>query len=206
MEEDGVFFHSEPARVTQRNDPMNLQINRVPVLLSCAVALLCTGSLEGADRFGLVKDDVVVLAGGTNMVRLQQAGYLETALTRAFASARPRFRDLAWEADTVFGLGTVIERWRPDGFGNRDEQFRRVGTTVVIEEQQQPTGILRSISQGLGSLWFNIQQVVGTETELTTPTAVAAIRGTEGSQFVPKAMTLDRKELALLYVKEVVVS
>ncbi len=29
-----------------------------------------------------------------------------------------------------------------------------VGTTVVIEEQQQPTGILRSISQGLGSLWF----------------------------------------------------
>ena len=62
-----------------------------------------------------------------------------------------------------------------------------VGTTVVIEEQQQPTGILRSISQGLGSLWFNIQQVVGTETELTTPTAVAAIRGTEGSQFVPNA-------------------
>ena len=60
-----------------------------------------------------------------------------------------------------------------------------VGTTVVIEEQQQPTGILRRIGQTLGSLWFDIQQVAGTETELTTPTAVAAIRGTEGRQLVP---------------------
>ena len=60
-----------------------------------------------------------------------------------------------------------------------------VGTTVVIEEQQQPTGILRRIGQTLGSLFFDIQQVLGTETELTTPTAVAAIRGTEGRQLVP---------------------
>ena len=60
-----------------------------------------------------------------------------------------------------------------------------VGTTAVIEEQQQPTGILRRIGQTLGSLWFNIQQIAGTETELTTPTAVAAIRGTEGRQLVP---------------------
>ena len=60
-----------------------------------------------------------------------------------------------------------------------------VGTTAVIEEQQQPTGILRRIGQTLGSLWFNIQKIAGTETELTTPTAVAAIRGTEGRQLVP---------------------
>jgi len=59
------------------------------------------------------------------------------------------------------------------------------GTDVIIEEQQQPTGLLRRVTQSLGSLWFNIQQVVGTETELNTPTAVAAIRGTEGTQVVP---------------------
>ena len=43
-----------------------------------------------------------------------------------------RFRDLSWEADTVYRLGTVRERWRPDGFGNRVEQFRRVGMTVAV--------------------------------------------------------------------------
>ncbi len=60
-----------------------------------------------------------------------------------------------------------------------------VGTTVTLEEQPQPTGIFRRITQGLGNLFFDIQQVVGTETSLETPTAVAAIRGTEGNQIVP---------------------
>ena len=116
-------------------------------LLWCVAVLLSTGSLGAADRFSLEKGDVVVVTGGTNMVRLQQSGHLEAALTRAFASSRPKFRDLAWEADTVFRLGTVIERWRPDGFGKRDEQFRRVGTTVVIAQ----FGQLESLS-GRGGL------------------------------------------------------
>jgi hypothetical protein len=34
-------------------------------------------------------------------------------------------------------------------------------------------------------MWFNIQRVTGTRTNLSTPTAVAAIRGTEGLQEVP---------------------
>jgi len=113
---------------------MSVQTKPVTRLLWCVVVLWCSGPLDAAERFALLEGDVVVLAGGTNMVRLQQAGHLEAALCRAFASARPKFRDLAWESDTVFGLGTVIERWRPDGFGKRDEQFRRVGTTVVIAQ------------------------------------------------------------------------
>ncbi|MED5448960.1 MAG: hypothetical protein VYA62_12110, partial [Planctomycetota bacterium] len=80
---------------------MSMQTVRVVRLLCCVVAMSCSISLEAADRFTLVKDDVVVLAGGTNMVRSQQAGYLETALTRTFASVQPKFRDLSWEADTV---------------------------------------------------------------------------------------------------------
>jgi hypothetical protein len=34
-------------------------------------------------------------------------------------------------------------------------------------------------------MWFRIQRVTGTQTTLETPTAVAAIRGTEGTQDVP---------------------
>ena len=68
------------------------------------------------------------------MVRLQQAGYLEAMLTKAFPAARPQFRDFAWEADTVFGQASVIERWRTDGFGDRDQQLQRTGATVVIAQ------------------------------------------------------------------------
>src|SRR5262249_18018068 len=52
-------------------------------------------------------------------------------------------------------------------------------------EQPSQGGILRSIQQTIGNMWFNIQRVTGTRTNLSTPTAVAAIRGTEGLQEVP---------------------
>ena len=86
-----------------------------------------------------------------------------------------------FSGDTVATLqGRADIRFTDQSLINLD-----VGTTVVIEEEQQPTGILRRIGQTLGSLFFDIQEVAGTETELTTPTAVAAIRGTEGKQLVP---------------------
>jgi hypothetical protein len=59
------------------------------------------------------------------------------------------------------------------------------GTIVQIQEQAQPGGLNRRISQFIGNLWFNIQRVAGNETTLETPTAVAAIRGTQGIQDVP---------------------
>ena len=88
----------------------------------------------------LQRDDVVVFLGGADMVHLQQAGHLEAMLTRAFASQQPQFRDLAWEADTVFRQGTVIERWRQDGhgdldgFGDLEQQLRGLKATVVIAQ------------------------------------------------------------------------
>ncbi len=57
---------------------------------------------QAVERFQLAEDDVIAFVGGTNMVHLQRAGHLESALTRAFASFHLKFRDLAWEADTVF--------------------------------------------------------------------------------------------------------
>jgi hypothetical protein len=58
----------------------------------------------------------------------------------------------------------------------------RPGTQVTIQEQMQQGGLLRSISQVAGSLYFSIQKLTqgGTNTRLSTPTAVAAIRGTIG--------------------------
>jgi hypothetical protein len=58
------------------------------------------------------------------------------------------------------------------------------GTVVIITERQVAGGIQRTISQFLGTLWFNISKAAGTTT-LQTPTAVAAIRGTTGTHDVP---------------------
>jgi hypothetical protein len=60
------------------------------------------------------------------------------------------------------------------------------GTIVVVSERQVAGGIQRTISQILGNLWFNITKATGAGgTTLQTPTAVAAIRGTIGTQDVP---------------------
>ena len=102
--------------------------------LAIVLAIGGTASSQAEQQFALIDQDVVLFAGGANMVRLQQAGYLEAMLTKEFPAARPRFRDFAWEADTVFGQGSVIERWRTDGFGDRDQQLQRTGATVVIAQ------------------------------------------------------------------------
>jgi hypothetical protein len=59
------------------------------------------------------------------------------------------------------------------------------GTTIQIQQQARGNTTTRRIMQYIGNLWFRIQRVTGTETTLETPTAVAAIRGTEGTQEVP---------------------
>ena len=108
---------------------------KVPHCIQIGLLILNSAGMGLADEgFELLPDDVVLFAGGTNMLHLQQAGHLEAMLTHRFADRRPRFRDLSWEADTAFQLGTVIERWRTDGFGSREEQLKRVGATVVFAQ------------------------------------------------------------------------
>jgi len=105
------------------------------LLLAALLPWHTTVDVHADEPFQLAADDVVVFLGGTNMLHLQQTGYLEAILTRAqAATGGTRFRDLSWEADTVFRQGTVIERWRKDGFGGRAEQLKRVETTVVIAQ------------------------------------------------------------------------
>ena len=112
-----------------------------PIAFVIVLALANSGRAE-SPRFSIVENETIVFMGGTNMVRLQRAGYVEAMLTREFAEQKPRFRDLAWEADTVFRLGTVAERWRPDGFGDLEGQLKRVGATTIIAQ----FGMLESLA------------------------------------------------------------
>ena len=79
-------------------------------------------------RFTLGEGDVVVLVGQENLVREQEYGFLESKLAAGFASVSPRFRSMAWEADTVY------EQWRDLNFGDWFTQLETVGATVMISQ------------------------------------------------------------------------
>ena len=103
-------------------------------------SLWATGVLAFAadSPLKLTKDDVVVFLGGTDMVRAQRSGHLETLLTSEFRKDLPKFRDMSWEADTVFSLGTETDRWRSGGFrgikglGNLETQLANLKATVIV--------------------------------------------------------------------------
>lgn len=95
---------------------------------------VAANSIADDARFRLGDNDVVAFLGGTNVVNLQKAGYLEAMLTAANHDTKPLFRDMAWEGDTVFDQGTVIERWREDKFGDLGEQLTTNNISVVIAQ------------------------------------------------------------------------
>lgn len=66
-----------------------------------------------------------------------------------------------------------------DGTTIRTTEEARVGIAQGLKEG----GLLRTIELTLGNLWFKVNkatQVVDARTEFLTPTAIAAVRGTEG--------------------------
>jgi putative heme-binding domain-containing protein len=100
-------------------------------LRSIAVAFIGV-ACAAAEPLELQKGDVVAFVGGADLVRMQEDGRLEAALTLRFSEANPQFRDLAWEGDTVYFQNAVRERWRTEAFGGWSEQLRRIKATVVI--------------------------------------------------------------------------
>ena len=155
---------------------------RLALILS---GIFVAGCTQTPPPLALEEGDVVVLAGGTDMAYLQRAGFLETILTDAFADVRPTFRDLSWEADTVFRQGSALERWREDGFGDWDAQLERVGATVVIAQY----GKLESMagSEGLESFESAYNALIdgflkhADQVALVTPTPFEK----PGSEFLP---------------------
>ncbi|MEO1860444.1 MAG: HEAT repeat domain-containing protein [Verrucomicrobiales bacterium] len=91
-------------------------------------------SLVSAKPLQLKDGDVIAFLGGSDLVRAQKDGTLEAAITHRFKDLNIKFRDLAWEGDTVFFQSTVRERWRREAFGSLNEQLKRVGANVVISQ------------------------------------------------------------------------
>ena len=85
-----------------------------------------------AKPFQLENGDVIAFIGGTDLVRIQKEGKLEAAITHRFRDLNIKFRDLAWEGDTVYFQSTVRERWRKEAFGDLNQQLNRVGANVII--------------------------------------------------------------------------
>ncbi len=79
-------------------------------------------------KFQLGSNETVVFIGQENFVREQRAGELEAQLASAFAEKAPRFRPMAWEADTVY------EQWRDLNFGPWAGQIESAGATAVIAQ------------------------------------------------------------------------
>jgi hypothetical protein len=98
---------------------------RLPLL--CLLALLVLAPLRAAEPF-FKKGDVIALVGGEDMVVASEYGYLELLLTRALPDYHLRFRNLAWEGDTVF------EQRRDLNFPTWEEQLDQIGATVVIAQ------------------------------------------------------------------------
>ena len=79
-------------------------------------------------RFTLETGDVVVFVGQADIVRLRGNIALESALAIHYAAAKPRFRNMAWEGDTVY------EQWRDLNFGTWSEQLSAAKASVIVAQ------------------------------------------------------------------------
>ena len=85
------------------------------------------GAFAGG-KFAVGTNEVVVFVGQENLVRESKAGELEALLATVFAAKNPRFRSMAWEADTVY------EQWRDLNFGSWVRQLETAGATIVVAQ------------------------------------------------------------------------
>jgi putative heme-binding domain-containing protein len=97
--------------------------------------LILLAGLGHTSAAGLLQPGAVIaLAGGANLERTRFDGQLHAQLVAAAPALNLRFRNLAWEGDTVF------EQWRDEGKEqwrlSRDwkQQLADVGATVVLAQ------------------------------------------------------------------------
>ena len=89
-----------------------------------------TPATEEQATFNLKGNEVIALAGGSNMERTRFNGFLQTHLITSQPKSDIRVRNFGWEGDTVF------EQWRDDGNVDRLEAKRR----AAEQRNQQQTG------------------------------------------------------------------
>ena len=83
-------------------------------------------SLRVGEESILQEGDVLAFLGGSVMVKQIDSGALETYLTRAAGERSVYFRDISWQADTVY------RQQRPRNFGTHAEMLDRIGATVCV--------------------------------------------------------------------------
>ena len=98
-----------------------LRLRLLPLFAALGTAWQC-----GAAVPFFAPHDVVAWVGGQTIAEISECGYLEAQLTRALPSYQLRFRNLAWEGDTVF------EQRRDLNFPPLEEQLAKISATVVI--------------------------------------------------------------------------
>ena len=141
---------------------------RLPLV--CLFVVLFLGRAFAEEPF-FQKGDVIALVGGEDMVALSEYGYLETLLNRALPDYHLRFRNLAWEGDSVFG------QRRDLNFPSWEEQLEKIGATVVICQFGQmesfgwPAGTktARSSSRRMRSCWNGSLEVWQAASRVVTP-------------------------------------
>jgi hypothetical protein len=94
----------------------------MPWVLACGAERAESGS----GPLVLLPSDVVVFCGGEDVVAWQEQPFVELCLTLHQPEAR--FRNLAWEGDTVFAQPRMLN------FGSMGEQLNRAAATVVFAQ------------------------------------------------------------------------
>ncbi len=104
-------------------------------------------------KYQPTEGETIVLLGGTNVVAQQFANHFETMATLAWKDKDLRFRNLAWEADTVYRQQRPIyffdrERW-DDRAGSTPDQRQLVdaGTVMICFGKMESLDGLAKIDQ-----------------------------------------------------------
>src|SRR5258705_634999 len=96
----------------------------IPLLLTLGAALF--GGAPARSALVFQTNDIVSFLGAADVVAAQQSGHLESLLAIACRGKDVRFRNLAWEGDTVF------EQPRDFGFPSLLSTVQKTSATSLI--------------------------------------------------------------------------
>jgi choline-sulfatase len=121
-------------RMTETSDPalVYLQDDLPPFLRPLARPAGPVSAFR--DGFAIEDDHTIILFGGTNALESSRQGYLETLLTAAHPEHPLRFRNMAWQADTVYRQQRPRNFYsinKPD-YGERDRRKRERADLVLF--------------------------------------------------------------------------
>ncbi len=99
-----------------------------------AIQVISAVNSQGARRipFQFLDGDHIVMIGATFLERAQQFGHLESALTASYPDLNLTFRNLGWDADTVFAESRGIFDAPEVGYLRMIEHVRAEEPTVIL--------------------------------------------------------------------------